>query len=639
MSMAPKKILPFLMLLFISVTAFSQRTVNPKAEESYNKAMLQLRDGLVRDAIPLLGRAIELDKNYTDAYLSLAGVYAELKDYKKSIAYYESAQKSDPEYFKYYLLPYSISLAGLGRFEDALTAANNFLTIPKLGDNSIKSGQYRKGTYEFAINYAKTHTANNYVFNPVNLGDSINSANSEYYPSVTINDSLFVFTRRNGNREDFMSSNIAKSFSHAEKINGDINIEPFKGAINISADGEWLVFAGDFGKKGLGSYDIYISYNTPSGWSEPMNLGPNVNSDFWETSPSLSPDRNALYFASNRPGGYGGSDIYVCYRQSNGNFGPAKNLGPAVNTAGDEKAPFIHVDNKTLYFTSSGLLGYGNSDLFIMRKQDDGTWGKPENLGYPINTIDDEGSIFITADGTKAYYASDRFDTRGGLDLYQFTLREDVRPAKTLYVEGTVTDSKTRKPLPSAIELIDNRTRQMISKLQTDETGYYFVTLPVGSDYTFSVNRKGYLFYTDIYNLSAKKPDSTYKKNILLEPIQVNATLTLKNILFPTKSYELEPISRIELDKLYQFLADNPSVKILITGHTDNVGSDADNLKLSENRSKMVRMYLANKDDHGIAIDRMTVKGFGASKPIADNKTEEGRAKNRRTEITITSVQ
>src|SRR4051812_42208730 len=172
--MAQKKILLTLFILCSCIISFSQRTVNPKAEESYNKAMLQLRDGLIRDAIPLLGRAIELDKNYTDAYLSMAGVYAELKNYQKSVDYYEEAQKSDAEYFKYYLLPYSISLAGLGRFEDALNAVNSFLTVPKLSDNSIKSAQYRKGNYEFAINYAKTHPANSYVFNPVNLGDSIN---------------------------------------------------------------------------------------------------------------------------------------------------------------------------------------------------------------------------------------------------------------------------------------------------------------------------------------------------------------------------------------------------------------------------------------------------------------------------------
>ena len=321
--MTPRKILSVIFILGGFATGFGQRAVNPKAEESYNKAMLQLRDGLIRDAIPLLGRAIELDKNYTDAYLSLAGVYSELKNYQKSADYYELAQQVDPAYFRYYLLPYSITLAGLGRFENALAAVNNFLTVPKLGDNSIKSALYRKGTYEFAINYAKNHKPNAYVFNPVNLGDSVNSQQSEYYPTVTFNDSLLVFTRRNGSREDFMSSVIGKSFSKAELIHGDINIEPLKGAINISADGEWLLFAGDFGKRGLGSFDIYISYNTPSGWSEPENLGANINTDFWETSPSLSPDKNALYFASNRPGGYGGSDLYVSYRQTNGKFGPA----------------------------------------------------------------------------------------------------------------------------------------------------------------------------------------------------------------------------------------------------------------------------------------------------------------------------
>lgn len=634
-----KKMLSIAFVLFaLTVQAqYAGQKINKKALDAYEKAMLQLRDGLVKDAIPLLGKAIEYDPNYIDAYLSMAGVYGELKQYQKSVDYYETARSKDSIYFKYYCLPYSINLAGLGRFEDALQAANSFLSIPNLNEKSIRSGNNAKHCYEFAINYAKTHANNSYVFQPVNMGDSINSPQAEYYPSFTINDSIFVFTRRAGGiREDFMQSiKTPHGYTKATVIDGSINTEPSKGAINISQDGEWLIFAGNFSGKGFGNFDLYISYNTPNGWSEPVNLGPNINTEYWESSPSLSADKNALYFSSDRPGGYGGNDLYVSYRQPNGKWSPAINMGPSVNTKGDELAPFVHADNQTLYYTSSGLPGYGGTDLYVLRKDSSQQWGKPENLGYPINTIENEGSLFVAADGVTAYYASDRADTRGQLDLYKFDLRPDIRPAKTLYVEGYVTDSATHKGIPCMVELTDNQSRHAITRLQTDETGYYFVTLPVGKDYTFTVNRKGYLFYSDAFNLGSKAPDSTYKKDIALQPIQLNAGITFKNIQFATNSYQLEPVSTIELDKLVQLLGENPTLKVQISGHTDNTGSAAENMKLSANRAKAVVDYLVSK---GIDSKRLSSKGYGATEPIASNDTEAGKAANRRTAFTITGL-
>ncbi len=626
----------FFFFCFAILSADGQSN-NPKAEKAYDDAMLQLRDDLIKDAIPLLGKATEYDPNFIEAYLSLAGVYGQLKDYHKAVQYYETARSKDTAYFRYYLLPYSIDLAGEGRFQEADNAVNDFLTIPNLGDKSIKAAMYRRNCYQFAIDYAKAHPNKNYVFAPVNMGDSINSTHAEYYPSFTINDSIFVFTRRGeGIEEDFMQSTKTKDgYTKAKMIEGDINAEPSKGAINISQDGQWLIFAGNFSGQGYGDFDLYISYNTPTGWSEPVNMGPNINTEFWESSPSLSADKNALYFASDRPGGYGGKDLYVSYRRPNGDWSPAQNMGININTAGDELAPFIHADNQTLYYTSSGLPGYGLSDLYVVRKNVDGTWGKPENLGYPINTIDDEGSMFVASDAVSAYYASDRSDSRGELDLYKFQLPAAVRPNKTLYVEGYVSDAVTKKGLPSAVELSDDSTQQLITKLQTDESGFYFITLPVGKNYTFTVNRKGYLFYSDVFDLKNKLPDSTYQKNIALQPVQLNATVAMKNIQFETNSYELENVSLIELAKLIQLMNDNPQIKVQISGHTDNVGNDADNLKLSLNRAKAVVDYLVSK---GIDANRLTYKGFGATKPVAPNSTEEGRAENRRTEFTVVEI-
>lgn len=629
------------LLVFIALSANAQsydpEHVNKQAQLVYESAVEQMQQENLKEAIPLLNKAIGLDANYVDAYLALGGIYKEFKDYAKSVSNYDIAKNIDTAYFKYFYLPYSISLAGLGRFNDALNAVNSFLLIPNLNDKTVNIAANRKSTYEFAIEYAAMHPSSNYVFTPANLGDSINTDHAEYYPSFTINDSTFVFTRRQGGiREDFMTSTLQNNkYTKAKLIEGSINDEPSKGGITISQDGEWLIFAGNFPGKGTGNFDLYISYNTPNGWSEPENLGYSINTEFWESSPSISPDKNALYFSSNRPGGYGGRDLYVSYRQPNGKWSQAVNMGSLVNTKGDELAPFIHADNNTLYFTSNGLPGYGGTDIYVTRKNADSTWSEPENLGYPINTIENEGSLFVASDGVTAYYASDRSDTRGELDLYKFQLRDDVRPAKTLYVQGYVTDAKTQKGIPSSVELNDDINQHTITKVQTDETGFYFITLPVGKNYTLTVNRKGYLFYSEVFELNNKNTDSVYIKNIALQPVAVNETVTLKNIQFDLKSYRLQPVSLIELDKLIQLMTDNPTMKILISGHTDNTGNDADNLKLSESRAKAVADYLISR---GINANRLSWKGFGESKPIAPNDTEEGRAKNRRTEFTVISL-
>jgi hypothetical protein len=367
----------------------------------------------------------------------------------------------------------------------------------------------------------------------------------------------------------------------------------------ISQDGEWLVFAASNRKDGWGGFDIYISYRTPQGWSEAINLGGKINTDQWESQPCLSPDKRDLYFASRRFGGLGGSDIYVSHLQLDGTWSDPENLGPTINTKGDDQCPFIHADNQTLFFTSDGRLGYGETDLYYSRKGPKGDWSVPENLGYPINTIYDEGTLFIAADAKTAYYASDRTDGKGGMDIYSFELPENIRPDKTLWVKGQVFDKKTTKGLPSAVELIDLNTKQMISKVQTDEKGNYLITLPVGKDYAFNVNRKGYLFFSDNFPLANHSPDSTYEKKYTAATDRGQCICCAKNVFFDVNKFDLKPESEAELDIVVQLMNDNPTVKIQIGGHTDNVGKPADNLTLSNNRAKSVVTYLFQKASGG----------------------------------------
>lgn len=626
----------FILSLFISFAGFSQTydysKMNRKAVNYYQRAMNLAMDDQFNQAISELEKAVKEEPRFVDAWLSLAGIQGELKQYSKACEYYEKAKSIDSLYSLEYNLPYSINLAGLGRFQDALKAINEFLTIPNLNESSLMAAAYRKKTYEFAI-AMEDSLDRDYAFNPVNLGDSVNSEFSEYYPTLPIEGDQLIFTRRvnNFNEDFYITERINGTWSKSRSLPGEINSNMNEGAQTISQDGEWLIFTGCNFPDGYGSCDLYISYKTKDGWSTPVNLGPEINTRFWESAPSLSPDKQELYFASNRPGGYGGTDIYVSRLQPNGKWSAPVNLGPVINTSGNESCPFIHADNTTLYFTSDGHMGYGNNDLFKSSKTKQG-WSKPKNLGYPINTIEDEGSLVVAANGVTAYFASDRGDSRGGLDLYSFELRPDIRPIKTLWVKGKVIDKETGKSLPSAVELTDLATGEAVSRIQTDLESNFLITLPVGKDYAFSVNRKGYLFYSENFMLSQNAPDSVYYIEIALQPISVNATIVLNNVFFDLNKYDLKPESAVELDNIVKLLKENPDIKVMISGHTDSTGREEDNKLLSARRAQAVVNYLVQ---NGIDARRLKSEGFGSSQPIAPNTTEEGRARNRRTELKV----
>jgi len=627
----------FLLTIPVIAQRYNPAKVNKQALKAYELAIQKAEDGSYQESISILDKAIELDKNFVDAYLSRAGISGQVRNHRQAVADYEKAFQLDSAYTHDFKLPYSINLAGLGEFEKALEAVDDFVLDPTLGENSRKAAEYRRRSYVFAIDYKRTHPVDRYVFAPHNLGDSINSKFPEYFPSLTIDGSQLVFTRQlDFYNEDFFGANRINDggWSTSTPLPGDINTERNEGAQNISQDGKVLVFTSCDAPDGHGGCDLYYSLLTKKGWSRPMNMGEVINSEFWESQPSIAPDKRALYFAARAPGGLGGSDIYVSYIMPDGKWGPAMNMGPEINTAGDETSPFIHADNQTLYFASGGLLGYGKMDLFLVRKDSSGHWGKPENLGYPINTVDDEATLFVTSDGTTAFYASDRSDSKGALDLYSFTLREDIRPIRTLWVKGRVYDVKTGEGLPSALELKDIATGQRSSKVQTDEEGNYLVTLPVGRDYAFNVNRKGYLIYSESFPLSSKPSDSTYLINIPMQPIEVDANVVLKNIFFETGQFDLKKESEAELDNLVELLKENNTMIVQINGHTDNIGKPADNLTLSNNRARSVVDYLLGK---GIQPSRLKSRGFGATNPVADNNTEDGRAKNRRTELQVLS--
>ncbi|MCD6556038.1 MAG: OmpA family protein, partial [Bacteroidales bacterium] len=420
-----------------------------------------------------------------------------------------------------------------------------------------------------------------------------------------------------------------------------LNTRGNEGAQSISADGKLLFFTScEYAKgksahgKTYGSCDIWLSHKIGSKWSKPKNLGHQVNSKYWESQPSFSADGKTLYFASNRPGGKGKIDIWKTEMQKDSTWNQPVNLGDNVNTPGEDQSPFIHYDNKTLYFSSTGHSGMGKSDLFFTKKDKTGHWQKPVNLGYPINTFEEEISLTINAKGNKAFFASSKNSEFGGLDIYTFDLPVNDRPEQVTYIEGIVYDKETTDKLYSRIKLINLKTNKEVAVTSSDQlTGKYLICLPAGADYAFNVSKTGYLFFSENFSFENTEDTlKTYHFDIPLSPIKKGKKTILKNIFFDTDSYTLKAESETELQNLLQFLKNNPAVRIEIGGHTDNTGSEAHNKQLSENRAKSVYNYLI---ENGIGKNRLIYKGYGSTFPIDNNKTEEGKQNNRRTEFKI----
>ena len=348
----------------------------------------------------------------------------EQKKYDSAILYYQNAVLDDSVETKPYFIKYLTALAIKGEYKRVYDTLQ-----PLIISETIPSYLKEKAEALYTIcSFAKKAPRSTEI-TITNLGDSINSSAAEYFPSINFQDSLFIFMRRaNWQREDFYTSSLtANGFSKAQLLNDTLNMPNKKGSASLSKDGNTLYYAADYPGMGYGRYDIYKVTKTTTGWSAPKNAGRNINTDFWDSAPSISPDGQSLYFCSNRPDGYGGIDIYVSHKNKQGFWEEAENMGPNINTAADEQTPFIHADNKTLYFASSGWSGYGGSDLFVSRRDHNNNWGTPTNLGYPINTYDNEGSISVASNGTEAYIASDRADSRGGLDIYKVVLANNTR--------------------------------------------------------------------------------------------------------------------------------------------------------------------------------------------------------------------
>ncbi|MCM1041492.1 MAG: OmpA family protein [Bacteroides sp.] len=609
-----------------------------RAEFHYEKAMTAYREGLHTAVRKYLQIAKKTEPCFAKTYMLEAVVYEDEKKNDSAIKAYEKALAIDPDVFPNAYYSLARLQATSGRYAEADDNLRTYLAYPNISKAMREKAQLLQLRNEEALDLAKDAVP----FQPRNLGANINTEYEEYLPFVTVDDQMMIFTRRYMRptdppvlEEDFFYSlrDTNGAWQMAQRMEEPINSDDNEGALSISPDGRYLFFAGCNRPDGWGSCDIYASIKRDYGWSKPFNIGKPVNTSHWESQPCLSSDGRTLYFTGTRPGGFGKSDLWRSRLMQGGVWSEPENLGPNINTSGDENSPFLHPDGKTLYFASNGHGGMGGMDLFVSRMDSNGNWSAPQNLGYPINTSADETTLSVNARGDTAYFSSDNLGGFGKKDIYSFPLYEQARPTTVSFMRGFVADAKTHTPLAAHFELISLKTGiTRVSSTATAKTGEFLVCLPVDEPFALNVSCSGYLFHSEHIALDYGNASKPMEKEIWLQPIEKGTHIVLENIFYQTDKYQLEKSSTGELERLFLFLAQNPGVRIEISGHTDNVGSAQYNKTLSENRAKAVADYLTNK---GIDPARIVAVGYGFDKPVADNQSEEGRAKNRRTELKI----
>ena len=503
-----------------------------------------------------------------------------------------------------------------------------------------------------------------------NAGPELNSAGSDYGPVVSADEaSILITSRRTGSTggkkdpatdsyfEDiYQASRRGNAWSPAENLGPPVNTDDHNATVGLSPDGQrMLVYVGSNGG------DLLETSLGGRTWEKPRRLGARINTSAHESSASYSPDGRTLYFVSDRPGGAGGSDIY---KVSLTGSAPPENLGPAINTAGGEEGAFMAPDGKTLYFSSEGHNTMGGYDIF-KSVWENGKWSPPENLGWPINTPDDDVFFVTSASGRHGYYSSERPGGLGAKDIYRITFLGPEKPpvlseenqllasrlapiaqtvlapavavatAQVTILKGTVSDDATKQPLDAAIDLIDNATGQTIATFRSNAiSGRYLVSLPSGTNYGIVVRQDGYLFHSENFDLPAGAAFAEVTKDIPLKRLEVGTVIVLRNIFFDSGKATLRPESTAELERLQKLLTETSALKLEMAGHTDDVGEAPKNQDLSQRRAQAVVAYLTQ---HGIAPARLSAAGYGETQPVAPNTSKLGRQLNRRTEFKVTA--
>lgn len=632
-----KKLLVILGLILLSFSyAQAQEgklnSKEKKAREMYSEARM-LSDE--KERIKILKEAIIIDPQFVEAYWLISSTYKEMGDEVNMIRYLEKAAIPKLRLYDKTCSRLGKALYSTGQYAKAKECFNRFTS---------KNLEWIKKC-ETALDIKK----NPIPFRPVNL-IRVNTDFDDYWPSITADGKQISLTVLVGQREGARSLSAQEDIYHStqmqdgewaksESLGAPTNTDQNEGAQSFSVDGRYMFFIACDRSTSLGGCDIYYSIRKGNMWSLAINPARPLNSQYWETNPSFSPAGDELYFSSNRPGGKGNKDIWVSnvtiLEDGKLAFTEPRNLGAPVNTSEDEFSPFIHADNKTLYFSSTGHPGLGGYDIFYARKNPDRTFMKPRNIGYPLNSHRDEIGFCVNAQGDKAYLSSNGILNNGrGKDIYEISLPEDLRPERMDFFDGRVYDSKSKRAIQAHIDVFkldDNRS--VFQSISDELTGDFQAFLPVDDKYGYNVSKKGYMFVSG----TLEQRDSLHasRKIVTLNEIAVGEKVTLQNIFFDFNKADLKKESHGELSRVAKFLKSNPKVTIEMAGHTDIIGSREYNLNLSRHRAKAVYDYMLSI---GVPADRLSFEGYGPDRPIADNNTEEGRAQNRRTEVIVTKM-
>jgi len=642
-------------VLLTKTFAQCQENDNKKAQKLFEKG-IDKKKYEIKERQEYLRNALEENPDFANAYFELGNCIITL--YKGSgaplsnaNAYFEKAVELCPEIAPYPYFYLAQIAFGAAKYKDATKHFKKFIDFnsdkKKPEDIELAEKMMDKATF-FADVFA-----NPVAFDPKPI-KGVDTYEDEYLANLTPDNELLFFTHRyqkKGKNElvPHLVEELTQASQNGNDYTNSIALDvPFNlngdgyGGATFSIDNEhlFITICKPEKKNGQINCDIYTSDLIKNGlvkdkWSALRSLGSNVNTiDGWESQPSLSSDGKTLYFASARADSKG-MDIYKTEKNGEEEWGPAENLGAPVNTDANEKSPFIHSDSHTLYFSSDGHAGVGGYDIFYSKADDNGKMQKPKNIGVPINTDKDDLGLIVSTNGETAYFCSNQLKGKGAgaWDVFSFELHKEARPDKIVFLKGTISNENGTKPIAS-IE-IKGLKSNIVQKVNVDTaTGKYTAvyTLKKDEDVLVTVKQEGKAFTTQLIKNNEENVGKPIKQDFKQKEIEVGKSYNIDNILYTTNSAELTPDSKIIIEEFGNYLKDNESLNVEIRGHTDNAGNPKSNLALSADRAFTV---LALLQSIGINKERLAFKGFGDTKPIADNATDDGRKKNRRTEFLI----
>lgn len=616
-----------------------------------------------KERMDFLLKAIEMEPDYAEAHLAYAeGLIQRLrldnKPFKPAEPNLMKVIENCPRLHSnpYYYLGFSYYEQE--NWEEATKYLKQFIDFT---DDDLK--KFDKN-YEFFLDQAKQMLKYSKFFsdiykNPVpfepDLVAGICTEKDEVLPYISPDGEMALFTRRlYYQKKDmvFATDKLVELFTYSKRKNGQFeegknmpppfNQQANEGGATLTIDNKHLFYTicKDEGGAQM-NCDIWYSDFVNGEWTELKNLGKPNDPVYWDSQPTIGADGKTLFFSSDRKGGLGGQDLWMTIKDDvTGEWGAPVNLGPKINTPGNEKAPFMHSDSETLYFSSDGHPSVGGFDIYFVRKNDKKEWIEPKNIGYPINSKGDEIGFFVSTDGKYGYFASNEpgrvnGKVKGGYDVYQFELYKEARPEKVAFIKGAITTPEGQPVEGAKVEMKNARTKEKIDAVVDTTTGEYVgvVNLKQKDDIILTVKKDGYAFSSQVISVKeVTGPEKPIKADLETKEVKVGETYQLRNINYATASADLKSESEIVIEEFAEFLKANPTLEVQIQGHTDNVGNAQSNLALSSNRAYTVKGLLEEK---GISGSRIKAVGYGSTKPIADNSTEAGRAKNRRTEFVI----